>query len=220
MSAIPQPLFQPTLPALPAGRLRTDIQRGSPRSAQAPGKKKRRGSDKNHPFSHNGEQAPNFPDISMLRSIRKLQLQFEIGFCNPETGDWPPEAEVLAGTPAYHELARWFLLRKPFFHPSVLDTYYRLLRRHMKGKTITAHVSIDPEDGWTFFEFTVYGFPPLSRKRQIYQEHDDFLVALFHEGLQYRHLDLHVGLTTVDGRYRPARSAASGETQHARIQAP
>ncbi|WAC72560.1 hypothetical protein OU995_23920 [Roseateles sp. SL47] len=75
----------------------------------------------------------------------------------------------------------------------------------MKGRTITAHVSIDPEDGWLCLWFTVYGLPRLRRHGAVHDEHRNFLDALFAEGLHVRHTSGHIGLTIARTPYRPSR---------------
>lgn len=149
-------------------------------------------------------------DIDTLRQIRKLQRQFEIGFCAPDRDDRPPRVEVLAGTRDYHRLAQWFLRRKPFFDPEVLNTYLRLLRQHMGHKTITAFLSVDPEDGWISIEFSVYGCRPLRKHQYIHPMHARFLAAVYHEGLQYRQMDDHIALRLLDHHYRPALAVPGG----------
>lgn len=142
-------------------------------------------------------------DIATLRQIRKLQQRFEIGFCRPDRSNWPPEVEVVVGTRQYHELARWFVHRKPFFDPDVLNTYHRLLRRHMGHKTITAFLSVDPEDGWISMAFSVYGCRALRADECIHPMHARFLAAIYNEGLQYRQMDDHITLRVLDQQYRP-----------------
>lgn len=109
------------------------------------------------------------------------------------------------GTPAYDKLVRWYLRRKPFLAFLALTDYARLLTRHMKGCTLTAHVSIDPEDGWLCLWFTVYGLPRLKRHRAIHDEHRAFLDALFAEGLHVRHTSGHIGLMIARGPLRTGR---------------
>lgn len=149
-------------------------------------------------------------DIGTLRHIRRLQRRFEIGFCAPGREDQPPRVEVLTGTRDYHRLAQWFLRRKPFFDPEVLNTYHRLLRQHMGHKTITAFLSVDPEDGWISMEFSVYGCRPLRKGQYIHPMHAQFLAAVYHEGLQYRQMDDHIGLRLLDHHYRPALAVSGG----------
>lgn len=151
--------------------------------------------------SHPGTSVP---DPWEFRHLRRLQQRLEAGFWRGANDDqWVQDLEVPLGSPDFHKLSQWYLRRKPFLLPKALSDYCRLLKHHMKGCTLTAHVSIDPEDGWLCLWFTVYGLPPLKRHGAIHEEHRAFLDALFAEGLHVRHTSGHIGLIVARGAYRP-----------------
>lgn len=145
------------------------------------------------------------PSATQLRHIRRLQRHLEAGFWDEDPNNEWVGAEVLLGSDEYRKLLSWYLRRKPFFQPGVLDDYCRLLARHMKGKTITAHISIDPEDGWMCLWFTIYGLPRLRRWLAIHDEHRAFLDDLFDEGPSFRHTSEHIGISIADTPYRQRR---------------
>lgn len=143
------------------------------------------------------------PDPWKFRQLRRLQQRLESGFWRGAHDDqWVQNIEALIGSPDFHKLSRWYLRRKPFLPRKALADYCRLLAHHMNGCTLTAHVSIDPEDGWLCLWFTVYGLPALKRRGAIHDEHRAFLDALFAEGLHVRHTSGHIGLMVARGPYR------------------
>jgi|GEM_PF-4257537 len=154
------------------------------------------------PLFRNG----HVPNPSELRRVRQLQQRLEAGFWDDHPDDqWVPTTEAPLGSAAYQRLSAWYLRRKPFLQRKALEDYCRLLLQHMKGRMITAHASIDPEDGWLCLWFTVYGLPRLRRFRAIHEEHRHFLDALFDEGLHTRHTSGHIGLMIARTPYRPTR---------------